>query len=92
MPVKTERIEARLSPEERARIEQAASTQGVSVSTFVVGTAVDRADQIIAEATSTTVPVEYFDRVLTALDDPDPAPRLAKAARRVARSGRIHQA
>lgn len=92
MSVKTERIEARLSPDERARIETAASTQGVSVSAFLVGTAVDRADEIIAEATSTTVPVEYFNRLLTALDDPDPAPGLTEAARRAARSGRIHQA
>ena len=89
MPVKTERIEARLSPDERARIERAASTEGVSVSTFLVGTAVDRADQIISQATSTIVPAAYFDELLGALDDPSPAPRLAKAAERSARSGRI---
>lgn len=92
MSVKSDRIEARLSPDERARIERAASTQGVSVSAFVVGTAVDRADQIIAETTSTTVPADYFDRLLDALDEPDPAPNLTRTAKRATRSGRIRQA
>jgi uncharacterized protein (DUF1778 family) len=48
MAVKTDRVEARVSPEERARIERAASTAGLSVSAFMVGAAVERADEIIA--------------------------------------------
>lgn len=89
MAVKTDRLEARLSPDERARIERAASTSGMSVSAFLVGAAVDRADEVIAATTTTLVPAEYFDALVAALDEPDAAPRLAKAAKRTRRSARI---
>lgn len=91
MAVKTDRIEARLSPDERARIEQAASTSGLSVSAFLVSSAVARADEVIAAATTTLVPADYFDQLVTALDEPDAAPRLAKAARRARRDAQISQ-
>lgn len=89
MAVKTDRLEARLSADERERIEQAASAAGVSVSAFVVGVAVERADEIIAATTTTVVPADYFDGLLTALDEPEPAPRLSKAAKRYRRSPSI---
>lgn len=89
MAVKTDRLETRLSADERKRIEQAASAAGVSVSAFVVGVAVERADEIIAAMTTTAVPDDYFDGLLTALDDSEPAPRLAKAAKRSRRTPRI---
>lgn len=87
--VKTDRLEARLSPDERERIEQAASTAGLSVSAFVVEVAVERADEIIAAATTTVVSADYFDELLAALDEADDAPRLAEAAKRSRRSRRI---
>lgn len=89
MAVKTDRLEARLSANERERIEQAAMAAGVSVSAFVVGVAVKRADEIIAAATTNVVPTDYFDGLLTALDTPEPAPRLVKAAQRSRRSPRV---
>lgn len=89
MAVKTDRVEARVSPEERKCIERAASTAGLSVSAFMVGAAVERAEEIIAEATNTTVAADYFDGLLAALDEPEPAPRLAKAASRARRTPRI---
>jgi uncharacterized protein (DUF1778 family) len=89
MAVKTERMEARVSPDERARIERAASVSGQSASAFMVSAAVDRAEEIIAEATTTSVPADYFDDLLAALDEPAPAPALTKAARRVRRRRRI---
>ncbi len=89
MAVKTDRMEARMSPEERDRIERAAQTAGLSASAFMVGAAVERADEIIAEATTTTVSADYFDELLIALDEPAGAPRLAKAARRARRKPRI---
>jgi uncharacterized protein (DUF1778 family) len=89
MAVKTDRVEARVSPEERARIERAASTAGLSVSAFMVGAAVERADEIIAEATTTTIPADYFDGLLAALDEPAQALRLARAAKRARRAPRI---
>ena len=87
--IKTERLEARLSPHDRERIEQAASAAGLSVTGFVVSAAVERADEIIAAATTTVVPAEYFDDLLSALDEPEAAPRLAKAVRRARRSAAI---
>lgn len=89
MAVKTDRIEARLSPDERALIERAASAAGLSVSAFVVGAAVVRADEVIAAATTTRVPADYFDALLAHLDEPDVAPRLSKAATRASREARI---
>ncbi len=89
MAVKTDRLEARLAPDERKRIEQAAATAGLSVSAFVVEVAVERADEIIAAATTTDVAADYFDDLLAALDEADAAPRLAKAATRARRSHRI---
>lgn len=89
MAVKTNRFEARLTADERERIEQAASAAGVSVSAFVVGVAVERAEEIIAATTTTVAPADYFDGLLTALDEPEPAPRLRKAAKRSRRASRI---
>lgn len=89
MAVKTDRLEARLSPVERQRIEQAASATGRSVSAFVVEAAVERADEVIAAATTTLVPADYFDDLLAALDEPDDAPRLAEVVKRSRKSTRI---
>jgi uncharacterized protein (DUF1778 family) len=89
MAVKTDRMEARVSPEERQRIEQASVVVGVSVSAFMVNAAVDRADEVISQAATTTVPAGYFDALLAALDDPEPAPRLSSAVSKAARSKRI---
>lgn len=89
MAVKTDRFEARLSADERERIERAAATAGQSMSAFMVGAAVARADEVIAAATATVVPADYFDDLLGALDHPEPAPRLAKAAQQARRTPRI---
>lgn len=46
------------APEERERIESAASASGLSVSAFMVSAAVGRADEVIAAMTSTAVPAD----------------------------------
>jgi uncharacterized protein (DUF1778 family) len=89
MAVKSDRLEARVSPEQRARLEWAASLAGTSVSAFVVDAAVERAQELMAAHMSTTVPADYFDQLVTALDQADRAPALAKAARRTGRRPRI---
>ena len=89
MPIKSDRLEARVSPEQRARLERAASLAGTSVSAFVVDAAVARAEELMAAQMSTTVPADYFDRLVNALDQVDRAPTLAKAAQRVRRRPRI---
>lgn len=88
--MKTERVEARLSPDERRRIEQAAEIAGESMSSFLVRAAVSRADDVVAAHLSTIVPADYFDDLVAALDaPPDEMPRLAEAARRARRRPRI---
>jgi uncharacterized protein (DUF1778 family) len=89
MAAKTERIEARLSSDERDRIRRAAACEGRSISSFVVNAAVDRADLVLATRMVTLVPGGYFDNVLAALDEPDLAPNLERAALRARQRRRI---
>jgi uncharacterized protein (DUF1778 family) len=89
MAVKSNRLETRLSPEQRATLERAASLAGTSVSAFVVDAAVERAEELMAAQMSTTVPADYFDRLISVLDQGDRASRLAKAARRARQRPRI---
>lgn len=89
MALKSDRLEARVSPEQRARLEWAARLAGTSVSTFVVDAAVERAEELVAEQMSTSVPADYFDRLVDSLDRADDAPTLAKAARKSKRKPRI---
>ncbi len=85
MVTKSERVEARLSPRARAQIERAAALSGVSLSTFLVDAATERADEVLSAATTTLVDPDYFDVLLASLDHPDPAPGLSKAAEQAAR-------
>ena len=88
--MKTERVEARLSPDERRRIEQAAEIAGESMSSFLVKAAVSRADDVVAAQLSTIVPPSYFDDLVAALDaPPEEMPHLSVVARRAQRRPRI---
>jgi uncharacterized protein (DUF1778 family) len=89
---KSDRLEARLTPTERKRIEQAAALAGEPVSAFVVLAALDRAEIVVTERASTVVPADYFDRLVSSLDEPDKAPRLTRAARRARQRKRIKAA
>jgi uncharacterized protein (DUF1778 family) len=86
---RAERIEARLSSSERRRIRRAAEFEGQSLSSFIVEAAVERADRVIESQTVTTLPADYFDKVVSALDRAGPAPRLARAAKVIRRKQRI---
>ncbi len=88
--MKTDRFEARLAAEERALLIQAASLSGdVPLSRFVVDAAVGAARQIVEHASTTIVPADYFDALVEALDRPDPARNLDRAANRARAAGRI---
>lgn len=89
MATKTERLEARVARTDRELIELAASSTGESVSAFMVGAAVGRAEEVLAEATTTTVPADYFDALMAALDEADAAPGLVKIAEQANRRQRI---
>ena len=78
-----ERLEARLTPEQKKHIEHAASIKGTSVSDFVVLSADDAALRAIREYETLTLNErarEVFAHVL--LNPPAPSRRLAAAAKR----------
>ena len=78
-----DRIEARVDPERAQRIREAAKLSHASVSSFVVEAASEKAEKVIARQTTTTVPGEFFDSLLKALDGPAKTiPALKKAAAR----------
>lgn len=90
MALKSDRVESRLSPDQRTLIELAAGFTGESLSSFMVIAAVRRAGEVISERSATVVPPDYFDRLLAELDDePGNAPRLTKAASDARRRRRI---
>ena len=86
---RTSRIELRTDPEREQRIRYAAELEHQSVSAFVLDAAAERAEQVIASASATVVPSDFFDRLWEALDSPvEPSPALE---RRSVRGRRVEQ-
>ena len=78
-----ERIDLRTSPEIKELIVRAASTVGVSVSAFLLGTAQERAKQILAESEMITLTSRDWNAFAKALDNTDePRPKLSAAIKR----------
>lgn len=91
MPPASARLEFRVRPERKSRIERAAELVHEPVSEFARTAAEEKAERVIREhEATTTVPAEFFDDLLDALDA---APRanvaLASAAQQ-ARETIIH--
>jgi uncharacterized protein (DUF1778 family) len=80
---KIETVEARLKPEQKRRIEYAASLKGTSISDFMVSSADDAAERAIEQHevwTLTGRDREAFVKAL--LHPPAPSPRMRAAVRR----------
>ena len=78
-----ERIDLRTSPEIKELIVRAASTAGMSVSAFLLGTAQERARQILAEREMITLTSRDWNAFAKALDNADkPKPKLSAAMTR----------
>jgi uncharacterized protein (DUF1778 family) len=86
MSGKTERWEVRADPDSDQLVNRAAALAHVSKSAFVLNSAVEAAQRVLARETTTLMPAEQFDALLTSLDEPDEAPTLARAARRSRRA------
>jgi len=85
MAERTERIEARVTPERAERIRFASSISHTSLSAFIVDAASEKAEKVIAETSYTIVPDGYFAALLGALDKPaKPIEALQRAAAKVA--------
>jgi uncharacterized protein (DUF1778 family) len=80
---KIERIEARLQPAQKERIEYAASLKGTSVSDFMVQSAEAAAAVTIREHETWTLTTQDRDLFInTLLNPPEPNERIRAAARR----------
>ncbi|MBF6211354.1 DUF1778 domain-containing protein [Nocardia puris] len=77
---KTERVELRLDKDLQEQIAAAADAVDERVSEFIRKAAFDRADRILALSSRTLMPAAQFDAMMSALDVPDEAPELRKAA------------
>jgi uncharacterized protein (DUF1778 family) len=67
--VATARLEVRVRPADKARLERAAALEQVPVSEFVRSAVEDRTERVLMEHESrTVVPAEFFDDLLAALD------------------------
>ena len=78
-----ERIDLRTSPEIKKLIIRAASTAGMSVSAFLLGTAQERARQILAESEMITLTSRDWNAFVQALDNADKRrPKLSAAMKR----------
>ncbi|HWO65665.1 MAG TPA: DUF1778 domain-containing protein [Umezawaea sp.] len=82
MSIKEARLDFRLDPDVKSRIERAAKLSDESVSMFVVHAAAAAADDVLARAEATVMPAEQYDALLAALDTADPAPGLAQLSQR----------
>ncbi len=77
---RTQRVEARIEPDRAHRIRFASTLSNSSMGAFLVEAASVRAEQVIAEHHYTSVPSDYFDSIVEALDAPPTVmPRMAKA-------------
>jgi uncharacterized protein (DUF1778 family) len=78
--VRTERTEARLRPDQKARIERAASLKGISVSDFMVQHAEEAAIRTIEQYENWTLSERDREVFFAALENPpEPSPRLLAA-------------
>jgi len=78
---KTARIEVRTDPEREALLKRAASLTNQTLTSFVLDAAEQRANEVVAQASTTVVPSTFFDELLLALDEP---PKANEAMRRAA--------
>ncbi|WP_249009665.1 DUF1778 domain-containing protein [Conexibacter sp. DBS9H8] len=76
---KTERIELRVSAEDKSAIATAAALDHTTITEFVREAVLDRAQHVRARAERTLMEAAQFDALVAALDVADPTPRLARA-------------
>ena len=67
---KTARIEVRTDPEREALLKEAASLTDQTLTGFILDAASRRAEEVIAQTSTTVVPSEFFDALLGALEEP----------------------
>ena len=76
---KTERIELRVTAEDKDIISAAAAMEHTTTTEFVREAVLERAQRVQARGDRTLMPAEQFDALVAALDAPDETPNLARA-------------
>ena len=82
MPTKTQRLEMRLSADQKALLERAAALSGQVLASFIRSQAVHRAQEILEKHAQSQLSRRDFDQFLQILDQDKPSPALRKAFRR----------
>jgi len=85
---RSERIEARATGDEALVITRAARLLNATVSSFVVGAAVAKAETVVARAERTLMPAAQFDAMIAALDDAAAVPEVVALTARPRRISR----
>jgi uncharacterized protein (DUF1778 family) len=80
---RTERLDFRVPVDQKRLIEQAAALSGLTVSSFILGSTVEHAREVVKEAAVIDLSNRDRDRLLAALDDTNarPNPALRQAAK-----------
>lgn len=76
---KSERIEVRVSADDKDAIAAAAAAAHTTTTEFVRDAVLDRAQHVRARADRTLMPTDQFDALVAALDVADDTPSLARA-------------
>ena len=77
-----ETINMRTDAERKRRLQMAADLAHESLTSFVLSAADDRAERVIADSRTTTLPADFFDDFFDSLA-PEPTPALIDAAARL---------
>lgn len=84
MVAKSERLEMRLTAEQKELIERAARLKGMDVTSFAVPTLLEVAREVVTHPSMTFLSDRDFARFLEILDaDEEPVPKLKAAAKRL---------
>jgi uncharacterized protein (DUF1778 family) len=76
---RTERIELRVSADDKAAIAAAAAAEQVTTTDFVRDAVLDRVQHLRARADRTLMPAAQFDALVASLETADETPNLARA-------------
>jgi Uncharacterized protein conserved in bacteria len=82
--LKKQRIDLRLSDDDKCLIEEAAAMSNLTITQFMVATASERAAQVIEQHRRLMLSEDSWNRVMDAIDNPpEPNERLKRAVRRL---------
>ena len=76
---KDDRVQFRVSSEDKKRLEKAAEARGVSLSSFITQTMLEEADRVISERNTTVLSERDWEAFMSALEKDSPNEDLQEA-------------